>query len=76
METPDRLTLKLTLDKPNPDFLLGLVANESDAIARMAVAALALHRYDERLKERTAQAVDQSGRAALKAFFEERFGAK
>jgi HEAT repeat protein len=55
------------------DFLLSLVAKEVDAIARTAVAALAIHRYDARLREKTAAAVAQSGRAALKAFFEDRF---
>jgi hypothetical protein len=55
------------------DFLLSLVANEAESVARVAVSALAIHRYDDRLRERTAAAVDQSGRAALKAFFAERF---
>ena len=55
------------------DFLLSLVANEAESVARIAVSALAIHRYDDRLRERTAAAVDQSRRAALKPFFAERF---
>jgi HEAT repeat protein len=55
------------------DFLLSLVAKEADAIARIAVSALAIHRYDTRLREKAAAAVAQSGRASLQAFFEEHF---
>jgi hypothetical protein len=58
------------------DFLLSLVAKESEAVARAAVAALALHRYDARLRERVAAAVKESGRAALQPYFEKRFAAK
>jgi HEAT repeat protein len=58
------------------DFLLALVTGESEAIARMALAALAVHRYDARLRERIAAAVSTSGRAALRGYFEERFRVK
>jgi ABC-type transport system substrate-binding protein len=37
METPDRTTLKLTLDKPNPDFLLGLADFRAKVVARELV---------------------------------------
>jgi hypothetical protein len=55
------------------EFLLGLVGSEEQAVAWAAVSALALHRYDARLREQTAGAVSQSGRAALRAYFEKRF---
>jgi hypothetical protein len=34
---------------------------------------LALHRYDERIRERTAAAVAKNGRAELRKHFEQRF---
>ncbi len=55
------------------DFLLALVAAESQAVGEAALSALALHRYDERLRERTAVAVAKNGRAALRAHFEKCF---
>jgi hypothetical protein len=58
------------------DFLLAQVAAGSDAEARAALAALALHRYDERLGDRTAAAVRQSGRTALQAAYEKQFRIK
>ncbi len=58
------------------EFLLAHVATGTDGEARAALAALALHRYDERVRERTAAAVAQSGRAALQATYEKRFRAK
>jgi HEAT repeat protein len=57
------------------DFLVGLVQGEDQSLAWAAVSALALHRYDARLRERTADAVARSERAALQAFFEQRFDA-
>jgi hypothetical protein len=57
------------------EFLLALVASEPQAIAGAALSALALHRYDARLRERTAAAVAQNGHAALLAHFEKRFSA-
>jgi HEAT repeat protein len=55
------------------DYLLAQVAAGEETRARAAVAALALHHYDERIRERTAAAVAQSGQAALAAFFQRRF---
>jgi hypothetical protein len=42
----------------------------------MALAALAIHRYDARLRERIAAAVSTTGRASLQGYFEERFRVK
>jgi HEAT repeat protein len=56
------------------DFLLELAATEDEDVAGMAVSALAIHRYDDRVRERTAAAVARNGQAGLKAFYEERFG--
>jgi HEAT repeat protein len=62
---------------PATDFLLGLVATGNEAVAEAALAALALHCYDERLRERTAAAVAAaSDQTALRRHFEERFRAK
>jgi hypothetical protein len=55
------------------DFLLGLVATETETVASAALSALALHRYDERIRERTAAAVAKNGRAELRKHFEQRF---
>jgi HEAT repeat protein len=55
------------------DFLLTLVASEGRALATAALAALALHRYDARLRERTEEAVVKSGSALIRASFEKRF---
>jgi HEAT repeat protein len=55
------------------DFLPELVATQHEATAREAVSALAVHRYDERIRERTAAAVAKNGRAGLKAHFEKCF---
>jgi HEAT repeat protein len=55
------------------DFLLSLVTSESPAVAAAAVSALAVHRHDPRLHERAAAAVAETGSAALRAQFEERF---
>jgi HEAT repeat protein len=53
------------------DYLLALVADRSRAAA--ALTALAVHRYDPRLRERVAAAVAQAGDAALRSLFERRF---
>ena len=58
------------------DFLLSLVATGRAGVAESAVEALAIHRYDPRLAERTAAAVAQNGRAALRGHFEKRFRIK
>src|SRR5262249_13948618 len=55
------------------DFLLELTAKEAEEVARFAVSALAVHRYDDRVRERTAGAVANNGAAGLKAYFEEQF---
>jgi HEAT repeat protein len=57
---------------PAVDFLLALVAAENQAVAKAALSALALHRYDERLRERAAAVAKTSG-AALLAHFEKSF---
>jgi HEAT repeat protein len=67
------MALSLLRLPPAVDFLLALVAAESQAVAEAALLALALHRYDERLRERTAAAVAKNGRAALRAHFERCF---
>jgi hypothetical protein len=61
---------------PATDFLLGLVAAEIEPVAAAALSALALHRYDERLRERTAAAVAQNGRPALRIQFDKSFRVK
>ena len=53
------------------DFLLAHVATGADA--RAALNALAVHRYDERVRERTAAAVKQNAQASLLAHFQKRF---
>jgi HEAT repeat protein len=55
------------------EYLLAQVATGEDAQARAAVAALALHHYDDRIRERTTAAVAQRGQATLTAFFQKRF---
>jgi HEAT repeat protein len=55
------------------DFLLTQVAEKSPAVAKAALGALAVHRYDARVRERTAAAVAKNGNAALRALFEKRF---
>lgn len=58
------------------DLLLSLVADRSPTVAENALKALAVHRYDPRVRERTAAAVAQNGTAALRELFAKRFGAK
>jgi HEAT repeat protein len=55
------------------DYLLALVADGARTIAEAALSALAVHRYDARIRERTAAAVAASGRVDLQAYFEQRF---
>ncbi len=57
------------------DFLLGLVQEGKMPRAGAALAALALHRYDDKLREKVAAAVATSGREALQGQFEKRFRA-
>jgi HEAT repeat protein len=55
------------------DFLLGLVSDPSRTVATAALGALAVQRYDPRVRERTAAAVANRGDAALQALFDKRF---
>ncbi len=55
------------------EFLLQRVTDPSEAVALAAISALAVHRYDSRVRERVAEAVSAPGRAALRALFEKRF---
>ncbi|MBY0522183.1 MAG: hypothetical protein K2R98_02225 [Gemmataceae bacterium] len=57
------------------DYLLTLVSDEPPPAAATALAALAVHRYDARIRERTAAAVAKNGDAKLRAAFEKRFRA-
>jgi HEAT repeat protein len=57
------------------DHLISLVADPSRAVARAAVGALAVHRYDPRVRERTAEAVAATGDSDLRTVFESRFRA-
>jgi HEAT repeat protein len=57
------------------DFLLELVAGKDQPAARAALSALAIHRHNERIRERIAAAVAQNGDAALRARFEQKYGA-
>jgi HEAT repeat protein len=65
------MALSLLRLAPATDFLLTLVGTANQAVASAALSALALHRYDERLRERAALAA--SGRTALLAHFEKCF---
>jgi HEAT repeat protein len=67
------MALALLRLAPATDFLLELIASENEAVASAALSALALHRYDERIRERTAAAVAKNEKAALRRQFEERF---
>jgi HEAT repeat protein len=55
------------------DFLLSLISEGSSAVAAGALSALAVHRHDARLRDRVAAAVAETGSAALRAQFEDRF---
>jgi hypothetical protein len=57
------------------DFLLSLVADQSQVVAAAALAALAVQRYDTRVRDRAAAAVAKNGHAALRALFDKRFAA-
>jgi HEAT repeat protein len=56
------------------DYLLTLLADESQAAASTALAALAVHRHDPGVRERVATAVAGKRDAALQSLFERRFG--
>jgi HEAT repeat protein len=55
------------------DYLLTVLADPSPAVARAALSALAVQRYDPRVCERAAAVVAQKGDAALQALYEKRF---
>jgi HEAT repeat protein len=55
------------------DFLVQIIENGTRSVAEAAISALAIHRYDERLRERIAAMVSQKGHQALQGHFEERF---
>lgn len=57
------------------DYLIGCVKDSPLAVAAAALDALAVYRYDPRLRERAAGAVEKNGAAALKARFDKRFAA-
>jgi HEAT repeat protein len=70
------MALSLLRLPPATDLLLSLVADDSAEVAKAALSALALHRYDERLKDRVTAVVAQTGKRELQAHFEERFQIK
>lgn len=55
------------------EYLVSVIAREAPAVALSALSALAVHRYDERVREQTAAAVAQNGDPNLLAMFEKRF---
>jgi hypothetical protein len=55
------------------EFLLKLLAETPEATARSALAALAIHSYDVRLRERVASIVATRANAVLSRLFEEEF---
>jgi HEAT repeat protein len=57
------------------DYLLALVAEKPPAVATTALAALAIHRHDPRVRERAAAASAAKGDTTLRALFAKRFGA-
>jgi hypothetical protein len=68
------MALALLRIAPATDYLLDLVGTAGEPVALAALSALALHRYDERLRERVALAV--SDKAVLRAHFEKCFRIK
>jgi HEAT repeat protein len=57
------------------DHLLRLVADGAPLVAALALGALAVHRYDARVRERAAAAVAKNGAATLRTLFDQRFHA-
>ena len=55
------------------DYLLTLVASDSEEDALSALSALKIHNYDPRLRERLAQVVHETGSPRLRAMFERDF---
>jgi HEAT repeat protein len=58
------------------DFLLKLVGEGSESVARIALTALAVYWHDDKLRERVAVEVAKRGGADLQALFEARFRAE
>jgi HEAT repeat protein len=67
------MALALLRLAPATDFLLDLVAGEREPVARAAISALALHRYDERLRERITAVIEKTANKNLRTHFEDRF---
>jgi HEAT repeat protein len=55
------------------EFLLELVASDSDQVALAALSALKIHSYDARLRERIAQRIGEPGTTTRRARFERDF---
>ena len=55
------------------DYLLELVASDSEKDAIAALFALKIHNYDPRLRERLAELVQKKGSPTLQARFERDF---
>jgi hypothetical protein len=55
------------------DYLLQLVASESEASAAAALSALKIHNYDPRLRQRIAKVLDERGSPTLQARFDRDF---
>jgi hypothetical protein len=68
------MALALLRLAPATDFLLNLVSTADQPVALAAVSALALHRYDEHLRDRVALAA--SDKAVLRAHFDKCFRIK
>jgi HEAT repeat protein len=71
----DRLLLALALLRLPAaiDYLLQLVASDSERFAVSALAALKIHRHDARLRQRIARVLNDAGNARLQARFERDF---
>ncbi len=57
------------------DYLIGLVASDSESDATAALAALKIHNYDPRLRERLEPVVRKTGSRTLRAAFDRDFRA-
>lgn len=68
------LALVTSRREPAVDFLLSIVAEADPAAARLAISAMAIHRRDPKLRERLAEAVEESEyRDELVRDFEQEF---
>jgi HEAT repeat protein len=73
LREPVLMSLSLLRLPAASDFLVGLVETGTRSIAEAAISALALHRYDDRLRERIAVIVSQKEHQALQGHFQDRF---